>query len=430
MGGSSTQANTMNLVYWILTLFVMGSTQGYANPHFYDRPISQIRVFGNESTQTRFILKWANLSPGDTLTRESLKQARQNIFDTELFERVNLKTFVDGEQIGIDIELEEKNFTLLIPRLGRNSNGDIKSGLRLRMHNIGGADQTLNMLVEQTDLSNGDDDQRYRIEYKLPQYSKPNYFKWRLSQSTKNTEVDGFLNTEYRDYFSFSIAREFPSTVLHRVITFSTSIDFERVSLDVPYPAGSNEIDAGNFNRAGLKIEYDTVHQQRFKRFGRFFSLSYKQGFTALESDYMSRILEFEMMVFRPLNALDNFNSRVFLGVSKDSPFNSPFFDLGGADNVRGLERDISSGDTLVFGNFEYVQGYHEYPGFRSSLFVDIGNVYNNTQSIKLDDIYSTIGVGMRWKLTSFIRTDLFIDIAYNPDDQESFVYGGTSLNF
>ncbi len=430
MGKLYTQTNTTKLTYWLIMLLIVSSSQSYANPHLYDRQISQIRVFGNESTQTRFVLKWANLSPGDILTRDTLRQARQNILDTALFKRANLNTFADGEHIGIDIELEEKHFTLLLPRLDRNSNGDVKSGLKLRMHNIGGANQTLNMLVEQTELSNGDDDQKYRIEYKLPQYSKPYYFKWRLSQSTRNTTEDGFLNTEFRDFLSFSIARNFQSSIFRQSLILSTSLKFERVRLDTPYPASFNEIEAGDFHRLGLDVEYNTVHRHRFKRLGRHFSLSYKQGFTELKSDYISRILEFESMVFRPLNSLDNFNSRVFLGVSKDSPFNSPFYDLGGAGNVRGVERDAFSGDALVFGNFEYVMGYHEYPGFRSSLFVDIGNVYDDVQSIDLGDIYSTIGVGMRWKLTSFIKTDLFIDIAYNPKDQETFVYGGTSLNF
>ncbi len=432
MGRLQTQVSTTRLTRWLVTLLLctVSNSPGYANPHLYDRPISQIRVFGNENTQTRFVIKWANLSPGDILTRDNLRQARQNILNTALFKRVNIKTTVEGERIGIDIVLEEKYFTLLLPRLNRNSNGDVKSGLRLRMHNIGGANQTLNMLVEQTDLSNGDDDQRYRIEYKLPQYSKPYYFKWRLSQSSKNTAEEGFLNTEYRDYFSFSIARDFQSSLFRHALILSTSLKFERARLDRPYPASLNKIEASDFNQLGLDVEYNNIHQQRYRRIGRNFSLSYKQGLTELKSDYNSHILEFESTVFRPLNSLDNFNSRIFFGISKHSPFNSPFFDLGGANNIRGLERDVYSGDALLFGNFEYIMGYHEYPGFRSSLFVDIGNVYKNAQSLDLNDVNTTIGIGMRWKLTSFIKTDLFIDIAYNPKNQETFAYGGTSLNF
>lgn len=416
---------------FLMVLFLTtASSQSLANPHQYDRPISQVRVFGNEKTQERFILKWANLQPGDILTRDSLKQARQNILDTSLFKQVTLTTISEGESIGVDIEVEEKYFTLLLPRLSRNSNGDVKSGIKLRLHNIAGANQSLNLLVEQTDLSNGDEDQKYRIDYKFPQYSKPYYFKWRLSQSTKNTLEDGFSNTEYNDHVSFSVARDFHSSLFRNPLTLKTRLKIERLQLEETYPLEFNEVEAGDFNRLGLKFEYDNIHQQRFRRFGRYFSLSYQQGFSELNSDYFSRIMEFESHVFRPLNSLDNINSRIFIGISEDSPFNSPFYDLGGADNVRGLERDAFSGDALMFANFEYVVGYHDYPSVRNSIFLDVGNVYENPQSIDPADLYSAVGVGIRWKLTSFIKTDLFIDLAYQPDDGETFVYGGTSLNF
>lgn len=415
----------------LLVLLAFGNKLAYANnPHHYDRAISEIRVYGNETTQSRFILKWANLRPGELLTREKLKLARQNILDTSLFKEVTIKTKAVEDQVRVAINLEEKRFTLLLPRLGRNSNGDVKAGLKLRMHNIAGANQTLNMLVEQTDLSNGDDNERYRIDYKLPQYSQPYYYKWKIGQSIKNTEEDGFKNTEYSDFISFSVARDLQTGLFVLPVTLSTIITLQRVDLDQPYPVAFNEIEAGNFNRLGIEVEYDNVHQQRFRRHGRYFSLSYQQGFGELESDHISRILEFESNIFRPISSRDNINSRFFIGLAQDSPFNSPYYDLGGADNIRGLERDIFSGEALVFANIEYIKGYADYPSFRNSFFFDIGNVYDDASSIDLGDVYHAVGVGFRWKLTSFIKTDLFVDVAYEPDNEETRVYGGTSLSF
>ena len=426
--GFGSYKNFLNTL--LLILLISGSTTAYANPHHYDRSISEIRVYGNEKTQARFILKWANLRPGDLLTRQKLKLARQNILDTSLFKDVTIKTKTDGDQVRVAIELEEKYFTLLLPRLGRNSNGDVKAGLKLRMHNIAGADQTLNMLVEQTDLSNGDDNERYRIDYKLPQYSKPYYYKWKIGQSIKNTDEDGFKNTEYSDLISFSVARDFHSSLFVLPVTLSTLITLQRINLDQPYPQEFDEIEAGSFNRLGVEFEYDNVHHQRYRRYGRYFSLAYQQGFGELESDHISRILEFETNIFRPINARDNINTRFFIGIAQDSPFNSPYYDLGGADNVRGLERDAFSGEALIFANIEYVKGYADYPSFRNSFFLDIGNVYDDASSIDLSDTFNAIGIGFRWKLTSFIKTDLFIDVAYEPDSEETRVYGGTSLNF
>lgn len=401
-----------------------------ASQHIFDRPVSWISVSGNETTRTPYILKWANLSTDEILTEKKLNQARQNILNTSLFKRVELDTRLDGERVAVDINVEEKYYTLILPRLSRTSDGDVKSGVKLYMHNIGGANQTLNMLVQQTDLSNGDDDRKYRFDYDYPQFSRPYYFNWRLSQSVKNTIEDGFRNTEYDDYFAFSIKRSLNTSLFDDALTLSTRLELERVQLDQPYPESFNEIDAGNFNRLGLEFSYDMVDQQYFRRIGRSFSVSYRQGFTELNSDYRSRILEFESIVFRPVNSLDNFNSRIFVGFSENSPFNTPYFKLGGADNVRGVERDAFEGDTMVFANFEYVFGYHQYPGVRNSIFIDAGNVYKNAQSIDLNDIHGSIGAGIRWKITSFVKTDLVIDIAYQPENSEKFIYGGTSLNF
>jgi len=415
----------------LLVLLVSGNRLAYANnPNHYDRAIAEIRVYGNEKTQSQFILKWSNLRPGELVTPEKLKLARQNIMDTSLFKEVTMETKAVDDQVQVAINLEEKRYTLLLPRLGRNSNGDVKAGLKLKMHNIAGANQTLNMLVEQTDLSNGDDNERYRIDYKLPQYSKPYYYRWKVGQSIKNTEEDGFFNTEYSDSLSFAVARDLHTSLFDLPVTLSTKIALQKIDLDQPYPVAFNEIEAGNFNRLGIEFEYDNVHQERYRRYGRYFSLSYEQGFGELESDYISRIVEFESNIFRPINSLDNINSRFFIGLAQNSPFNSPHYDLGGADNVRGLERDGFSGSALVFANIEYIKGYADSPSYRNSFFFDIGNVYDDASSIDLGDVYHAVGVGFRWKLTSFIKTDLFVDVAYQPDTEETRVYGGTSLSF
>ncbi|MCP4186270.1 MAG: BamA/TamA family outer membrane protein [Gammaproteobacteria bacterium] len=408
----------------------MSINSSHANPHFYDLPISQIQITGNETTQDRFILRWANLQPGDLLTRDSLRIARQNILDTSLFKQVNIKTTHGDDQVVVYIDLEEKYYTLLLPRLGRNSNGDVKSGLKLRMHNIAGANQTLNMLTEQTDHSDGNESQRYHIDYNLPQFSKPYYYQWHIGQSTINTYQDNFDNIENSQYISFSVARDMHTPLFKQPVTLNVWLNFEEVSLDQPYPEEFNEIEAGRFNRLGFAFKYDNIHQQRYRRYGRYYSLSYQQGLTQLESDFTSRIVEFESHILRPLNTRDNLNYRMFIGISDDSPFNSNYYHLGGADNVRGLERDIYSGNAIVFGNFEYVTGYAEYPSFRTSLFFDVGNVFDDASSIDIGDLYTAVGFGMRWKLTSFIKTDLIIDVAYDPDSGETRGYGGTHLNF
>jgi hypothetical protein len=64
------------------------------------------------------------------------------------------------------------------------------------------------------------------------------------------------------------------------------------------------------------------------------------------------------------------------------------------------------------------------------SLFIDVGNLYVDITKIDPVDLQTSAGFGGRWKLTSFVSTDLFVDYAYNIDTHNHNIYGGTSLTF
>ena len=82
------------------------------------------------------------------------------------------------------------------------------------------------------------------------------------------------------------------------------------------------------------------------------------------------------------------------------------------------------------FSNLEYVFSYKKMPAFAHTLFVDVGNVYYDLEDVDFTDFHYTVGTGLRWKLESFVKTELFLDYGYNPETQEGKLYGGTSLNF
>ena len=97
---------------------------------------------------------------------------------------------------------------------------------------------------------------------------------------------------------------------------------------------------------------------------------------------------------------------------------------------MRGTDRDLIRGDAILLTNFEYIKGYSRLPSFRTSYFADLGNVYKDASAIRLDDIQTSLGIGLRWKISSFVKTDLFVDFAHNIDTDNNKVYAGTSLIF
>jgi outer membrane protein assembly factor BamA len=174
----------------------------------------------------------------------------------------------------------------------------------------------------------------------------------------------------------------------------------------------------------------DGVHRERYRRFGSYYGISLEQGFEWLGSDYESTILELEINKFIRLNRYDNFNSRFVFEVSNDSPYDYSKYGIGGGSNIRGLEDVDDRGDGRWFANLEYLFSYKKHPQLAHTLFVDLGNVYEDMEDIDFGDLYYTVGTGFRWKIESFVKTDLFLDYGYDPEEQEGKLYGGTSLNF
>ena len=428
--GTSKKVTVLFLARCFFCLFALHTGFALAKAQAPGLPISQIDVQGNKTTQRRFLLKWSKLSIGELFSRKKIEVARQNILDTGLFKQVTIRTKFVQSRLTLVIEVEEKIYTLLLPRISRNSDGDLRLGVNLKLHNISGANQTLNLLAEKTKLDNGDDGRRYRVLYELPQYGRPYRYQIGLSDSVTNTENNGFRNTEYEEYASFSVTRDWNLSPLSYPLAITTSIIYQRIRLDAPYPAQLNELSTGKHSRFELKVEHDAIHTQKYRRYGYFYSLEVQQGSDLLSSDYSSRTIKIESRFYQTLNQLDNFNSRLIFGFSKRSPFSIPYYELGGSGTLRGLEQESIRGDALLLGNFEYIKGFESYPSFRASGFIDIGNTYPDLSEVDFSDLHTSIGFGGRWKALSFVKTDLFIDYAYNFDTNNSKIYAGTSLTF
>jgi len=121
-------------------------------------PIDQFRVSGNIKTQEKYILKWSELSIGQKLTLPAINKALQELRDTDLFRTIQFQAerHENGE-LTLHIIVEERRYWLLLPRVSRNSEGDIKTGFRLRMYNLQGADRTLDLLAQQEQEVDGDE---------------------------------------------------------------------------------------------------------------------------------------------------------------------------------------------------------------------------------------------------------------------------------
>ena len=395
------------------------------------QPITQIRVTGNTKTQKKWILEWADIHPGDILTVPKLKRARQELLDTDLFKTVNLQAerYENGE-LTLHIIIEERHYWLLLPRLSRNADGDVKVGLRLRVYNMQGADRTLDLLVQQEDQADGDNADEYRLSYEVPLYNSPYDLGWTLKHVVSNTEVEGFSNVETVDQAVMTISRDIDFDSLDYPLSIIGGVNLVERDLRDPYPDSIDAREAGKFNQLVLGLNFDDLHSERYRRFGSYYSIAFGRGFDWLGSDYSTNTVELKTIQMIRLNRYDNFNFRVVLEASRDSPFDYPAFGIGGGSTIRGLENFDDRGNARLFGNFEFIFAYRRHPGVQHTLFVDVGNVYEELHDLNLGDMHYTFGTGFRWKIESFVNTDLFLDYGYDFEASEGKLYGGTSLPF
>ncbi len=394
-------------------------------------PIARFIVSGNARTQEKYLQKWTDLGPGKILTREAIDAARQELLDRGLFREIRFSSERDAVgEVVFRLDLVEKRYTLLLPRASRNNEGDVKAGFRLRMNNLNGADQSLQALLQRENQNDGDDAEEFEIEYSMELFDRPYELEFEFERIVENTEVEDFENIETTNQFAFEVSRDWHVDGWSIPLTLSTGLLLEEVELDRPYPESLDAVEAGIFNRAVIGLRLNNVHRDNNRRFGSYYSLSFERGFDWLGSDYTSNIVTFEVRGFRPINPYDSFEYRLIFAASNDSPFGRLRFGLGGGSTLRGLEDFDDRGDARIFTNIEYVFAYRKRPHLRHTLFVDIGNVWDDLESIKLSDWEYTVGTGFRWKIDAFVKTDLFLDYGYDVENSEGKLYGGTSLNF
>jgi len=403
-----------------------------ANESLFGRPVSEIEVLGYKKTQSLFVILWSKIEINQPLNQVMLDRARQEILNKELFKAVTVNAVASGDKVKVIISLKEKSYTLLLPRFRRNSDGDIKYGLRLSMDNLNGGDQTLRVLVERGEASTGEESSRYRIGYRIPQYSRPYEYFIAFGQQIAYTEdaATGFTNEVYNDFISFSVSRDWYVSRLRKPLKLFTGFTYQMVKLREPYPEELDETEPGNYNRINLNLEYDDINYETYRRTGHRYFFTYQQGLEVLNSDFDTSLFEMDARFYHPINDLDNFNYRLFVGLSNHTAFNNENYSIGSARTIRGIDRDSFSGDALLFGNFEYIKGFRKFRRFRTIAFIDIGDVYEDIKSIDLTDLRVGVGLGLRWKAVSFVRTDLVVDVGYDTDTGNTKFYAGTRLNF
>jgi hemolysin activation/secretion protein len=74
----------------------------------------------------------------------------------------------------------------------------------------------------------------------------------------------------------------------------------------------------------------------------------------------------------------------------------------------------------------QYLTPLFGYKPLRGVVFADVGNAYPSNNEMHLGKTLWDVGLGLRLRLKSFVKIDLRVDAAWNPETGDWKVFAGT----
>ncbi len=400
--------------------------------------IDRIYFSGNDSTKESVFRQELVFKEGDVCSLKAIETSRQNIMDLGLYSSVKASLTQYTGRLVLRLRVKEKHYILPIPRLSRTSDGEIRLGGQLRLDNFLGINHRLKITSERhaEDDGAGRKGFEHSFEYQVPKFQGTRYgMSVKMSRMDKQFELkrDGLVHGESNrigDSIQGTLVRRRSKDAGSRGWQSKYRVRYERRGHDLiegnmgPFEEGRNlELTVG--------VERNGVHLEKYRRRGHVYGASVSVGLGALGADYTYQSFDAFYRGYRPLDRkqLTNVNYNVELGYTNGTPFGERAFSIGGGSSVRGLSAKAIDGDVKFLMNLEYLQAVPRIPSMRWAGFWDIANIYPRGD---FKPVYTQngVGVGLLWKVVSFVKVDLRFDYAVSLAEKKGFVYFGTNLNF
>ena len=401
--------------------------------------VSNITFAGNHKTEVDTLRHELIIGIGDEFDATKLERSRQNIMDLGLFKTVGAVAAKGPEGVEIYIKVVEKRYWYFIPVVNHGSDGDVTLGLRLQIDNLFGKNKALTIRAKRKEFRNTDiqTEDTLEIEYFYPRIFDSAYdFGFRIDLDEAQIEEErGALSG---DYFREKVTWE---------AMVSKWLNTEGPSKGVRISAGyRNDVfdheflggDAGLFTDLTVNsliggVEYSDIVDRGTHRSGANYGVRLEFADEVFGSETTHAQQEVFVRQYRPLNAkkLSNLNIQARFGNISSSVFGDATFKIANAKGIRGFERDSIEGNSFFIANIEYLRSIFNKENLRGIAFLDIGDAFEKLGDFSLSDPNVGVGVGLRWKIRSFVRTDIRIDLAHGlGDNGEARVYAGTRATF
>lgn len=398
--------------------------------------IVEIRLVGNEKTKEKVILRELGLTLGDLADPVEIERARQAVQDLGLFRSVEATTVPVGAGVALELKMREKYFLLPIPRLDANSDHDVNYGLQLRWDNIRGLNHALNMVVEKGEFPEERDRRKetsLQVRYRAPHiFDSPYELRTRMQRIDRETplidpishEVTEETFDETLDQFELALARDMRTGRPRSGWIVGGGLGWQRQGT-------SGELAPPAYGRALSAIataDFDDLRYHLYSETGTRLSLRVEVASAALASDYDYTRTTANYFHSRQFGSTPHqtFDLAGSAGVLTDGPHDRNEFSLGGSGRMRGYDSDYFEGNRYYYGTIEYLRPVR-WDWLRLLVFAEMGGTGDDREGMRDDSPYFDVGIGVRVRLTWFVRVEIELGWAYplGGGDGPNFFAGG-----
>lgn len=386
--------------------------------------ITTIEFVGNNKTNEAILLQEMQSKVGDELNVQTVNADVQSIMDLNLFKDVDYYLYSDGDEIfdndvKLVIEVKEKYYLFVLPEIRIDEEDKtIHYGVRAYWDNISGTNQSLRLKLREHGDVLGVQDIRQSLVYKMPRIDGSPY-TLELFNQYRDAAIDeiGFdpqLRNENK--YGFNVERWMNLKSRSSGWYIGGGLYTEQRHNEALLDSDTSNPDyEGDF--VELRFGYKKINQYLFNRRGKDlgYILDTTKLFSNEEESYTKHLLYYRSYYRLKSRPMNNLNVQVQLGVSDGDYLGDTEFSLGGK-TLRGYEKDSYTGNTLFLMNIEYLVPFSGDPAYRYGLLFDVGNTYEKLHDVDLSELHAAIGVGFRWKLASFVKVDIRLDMGYAID--------------
>lgn len=400
--------------------------------------ISAIEFRDNEKTRPSTMLQELTFSSGEVVSDEEIEAGRQAIMNLGLFKRVSADLEAREGRTVLIFSIIEKRYLLVLPRLSRSGDGDWSWGARVRMDNVGGRNQRLDLGLRRKDLKNSDiqREDQISVEYLLPRiWGSPYDLGFDIrSEDIQIEEERGDLEGDYNqrlDSLRIDLSRWLRETGPSQGWRLSGQFRYEDYEHDFLSGDSGLYFDT-RVVALTFGVEFNDMTELLYSRTGQHFGYNMEIASDSFgsESSFVRHSAFYRGYRHVTSREHTNLNYQVRYGTSSGSLFGGPSYSLGGNSTMRGYERESLEGESYFISNIEFVTPLFGHNTFRGAVFTDIGGAFEESASFDASDLEVGVGVGIRYKLRSFVRTDLRLDIGHALENGDTKVYGSTETSF